>query len=264
MKLRVLSLFDGISCAQEALRRLGYDVWYYASEIEEYAMQITKKNFPNTIFVGDVRNVGGELPMVPIIDEGPIDLLIGGSPCQDLSVAKQNRQGLAGSRSGLFYEYVRILKKLKPRWFVLENVASMTRESRDTITKEMGVEPVMIDAALVSAQSRKRLFWTNIPGVKQPEDRGIYLRDIILDGYHPDEKAKTITASYSKGPYIKNLGTHRERTMIFSKPVRIGKVHGTTGGIGSRIYSIDGKRRTKSARRGRRSEDWAICFSRCI
>ena len=107
-----------------------------------------------------------------------IDLLIGGSPCQDLSIAGK-RAGLAGARSGLFYEYVRILKEVKPKYFVLENVASMPKEAKEIITKELGVEPIMINAALVSAQSRKRLFWTNIPGITQPADKGILLKDIL-------------------------------------------------------------------------------------
>lgn len=108
-----------------------------------------------------------------------MDLLIGGSPCQDLSIAKTNREGLAGKRSGLFYEYLRILREVKPKYFVLENVASMPKEARETISQELGVEPIMINAALVSAQSRKRYFWTNIPSVALPKDQGILLKDIL-------------------------------------------------------------------------------------
>ncbi len=110
------------------------------------------------------------------------DLLIGGSPCQDLSIAKKNRKGLDGERSGLFWEYVRILKELQPKYFILENVASMPKEAKSIITEALGVEPIMIDAALVSAQRRKRLFWTNIPNVIQPEDREIFLKDILETG----------------------------------------------------------------------------------
>jgi DNA (cytosine-5)-methyltransferase 3A len=169
--MNVLSLFDGISCARVALGDRVAS--YYASEIEPNAMKIAKKNFPDTIHVGDVRSITKE--SIPV----QIDLLIGGSPCQDLSIAKQNRKGLEGERSGLFNEYVRIKHELNPRWFVLENVASMSKKDRDIITSILGVEPIMIDASLVSAQSRKRLFWTNIPNVTQPKDREIMLKDIL-------------------------------------------------------------------------------------
>lgn len=235
--MKVLSLFDGISCARVALGRRGIvPELYLASEIDPHAVAITMRNWPKTVQLGDIRNVHWDPAL-----QGELDLLIGGSPCQDLSVAKQGRKGLEGDRSKLFYEYVRILKEARPKWWILENVASMNRENRDAITKIMGVEPIMIDAALVSAQSRKRLFWTNIPGITQPEDRGILLKDIIVDGYAMTDKARTLTASYQKGPCIGNLGTHRERTMVALKPIRIGKREGSKGGISTRIYSIEGK-----------------------
>ncbi len=192
--LKVLSLFDGISCAHVALDRLGYKPKYYASEVDKWAIEATRRNWPDTLELGDVRGVNarGEWANergTGIFDLVGLDLLIGGSPCQDLSVAKHGREGLKGARSGLFYEYLRLKRELRPRYFVLENVASMPREARDEITKEMGVEPIMINAALVSAQNRKRLFWTNIPGVTQPEDRGIYLRDILEDAPPPRQGA---------------------------------------------------------------------------
>jgi DNA (cytosine-5)-methyltransferase 3A len=173
--MKVLSLFDGISVARLALQKNGiYVENYYASEVDEYAIKIARKNFPTTVQLGDVRAIS------PISrhELNDIDLLIGGSPCQDLSIAKHERKGLEGDRSGLFWEYVRILKEVKPKWFVLENVNSMPKEVKELITKTLGVEPIMIDAALVSAQNRKRLFWTNIT-VEQPADRGIVLKDII-------------------------------------------------------------------------------------
>ena len=177
--MKILSLFDGISVAQQALKELGIECSYYASEIDKYAISITQKNFPKTIQLGDVKEltiknrwkIGGI---------GEIDLLIGGSPCQDLSIAKKNRQGLDGARSGLFWEYVRILEEVKPKYFVLENVNSMPKEAKQTITEALGVDPIMINAALVSAQNRKRLFWTNIPNVTQPEDRNISLQDMLM------------------------------------------------------------------------------------
>lgn len=172
--MKVLSLFDGISCARVALDRLDRKVQYFASEVDESAMKISVHNWPDIIQLGNVCKVDCTIPALR-----GLDLLIGGSPCQDLSRENTKRKGLSGARSGLFYEYLRILKESKPRYFVLENVASMAAESRDIITKEMGVEPIMIDAALVSAQVRRRYFWTNIPGVIQPADRGIYLKDVL-------------------------------------------------------------------------------------
>lgn len=177
--MKVLSLFDGVSCARLALEKASISVEkYYSSEVDKYAIKVTQANRPDTIQLGDVREVknhwGALLNMHP-----DIDLLIGGSPCQDLSIAGKDRKGLDGERSGLFWEYVRILNEVKPKYFILENVASMPREAKQVITEALGVEPIMINAALVSAQNRKRLFWTNIPGVTQPEDRRIYLKDVL-------------------------------------------------------------------------------------
>jgi DNA (cytosine-5)-methyltransferase 3A len=194
--LKVLSLFDGISCGRVALERSGFNVDYYASEIDKHAIEISDKH-GYSVRLGDVRSVG----YIP-----KVDLLIGGSPCQDLSIAKKDRKGLDGDRSGLFWEYVRVLRLCKPKWFILENVASMPKADRDIITREMGVEPIMIDASLVSAQSRKRLFWTNIPVVGLPPDRGIRVKDIL----EPDvECPKTSAFTPSKKQFTdttKKLG----------------------------------------------------------
>ena len=170
--INVLSLFDGMSCGQMALNKLGvkYDS-YYASEIDKFAIGITKKNYPNTIHLGDVRDVKG-------VDLPKIDLLFGGSPCQSFSNAG-NGKGFEGS-SGIFWEYVRVLREVKPKYFMLENV-KMKKEWQDIITKELGVEPIAINSSLLSGQNRPRLYWTNIPGVEIPEDKGIKLRDILED-----------------------------------------------------------------------------------
>ena len=170
--INILSLFDGMSCGQIAINKLGikYDN-YFASEIDKFAIEVTKKNYPNTIHLGDVRDVKCEnLPQ--------IDLLIGGSPCQSFSNAGKG-EGFEGS-SGIFWEYVRILKEVKPKYFMLENV-KMKKEWQDVITKELGVEPIAINSSLLSGQNRPRLYWTNIPGVEQPEDKGIKLSDILED-----------------------------------------------------------------------------------
>lgn len=172
-----------------------------------------------------------------------IDLLIGGSPCQDLSIAKSGRQGLAGARSGLFFEYVRLLKEVKPKYFILENVASMSKEAKAQITEIMGVEPIMIDAALVSAQQRKRLFWTNIPGVTQPEDRGILLKHILESGEVDRDKAYCIDAHYYKGTSWKQYIEKRKRQLV--KLGVIGK-----DSMGTRVYDANGKSKTLSANGG--------------
>lgn len=178
--MKVLSLFDGISCARVALDRAGITVEvYYASEIDKYAEQISRKNWGDIIHFGSVTDVSGLTNTDKPFYAGSIDIMIGGSPCQDLSIAKKNRKGLDGERSGLFWEYVRILNEIKPKYFILENVASMPKEAKELISKTLGVEPIMINAALVSAQNRKRLFWTNIPNVTLPEDKGILLKDIL-------------------------------------------------------------------------------------
>jgi len=204
----VLSLFDGISCAYVALKKAGFNVsTYYSSEIDPHAMEISKKRHKDIIQVGNIK-------YLTTVNMKPIDLLIGGSPCQDLSIAKKGRQGLKGDRSGLFYEYVRILKEAKPKYFILENVASMPKEARDEISKELGVEPIMINAALVSAQNRKRLFWTNIPAVQLPEDQGIYLKDIIVGGSVDREKSHCIDANYHKGASWEQYKTKGRRQLV--------------------------------------------------
>ncbi len=199
----VLSLFDWISCARLALDRAWLSVdTYFASEIDKYAIQIASKNYKNYINLWDVRWIKeGKLLYSECYDgeyydeyyywDLPIDLLIWWSPCQDLSIAKKNRKWLDGERSSLFWEYVRILKETEPKYFVLENVASMSKKSKAIITNtllEIYPDTVchMINASLVSAQNRKRLFRTNIQGIEQPQDRGILLKDILEE--EVDEK----------------------------------------------------------------------------
>lgn len=169
--MNILSLFDGISCAQLALQRSKLKVkTYFASEIDQYATHITQSHFPRTIQLGDVRTIKAEsLPK--------IDLLIGGSPCQGFSRAGKELN-FSDSRSQLFFEYVRLLREVKPTYFILENV-KMRNEWISIISEHIGVEPILIDSNLVSAQNRKRLYWTNIPGVTQPEDRKIDLSSVI-------------------------------------------------------------------------------------
>ena len=159
-----------MSCGQIALNRAGISYGkYYASEIDKNAIKVTQHNYPETIQLGNVTEIkGADLPQ--------IDLLIGGSPCQSFSNAG-NGTGFDG-KSGLFYEYVRLLKECNPKYFLLENV-KMKKEWQNIISKELCCEPIKINSNLVSAQNRERLYWTNIPNVIQPEDRGVFIEDIL-------------------------------------------------------------------------------------
>ena len=181
--MKVLSLFDGISCGMVALERAGIPVErYVAYEIEPNAIKVSKKNYPQIEHCGDVTTAD--------FSEYN-DVLIGGSPCQDLSNYKYDRgdvKGLEGSQSNLFYQYVRALYESKPKYFLLENVASMEQKWADVISSELGVQPIKINSAKVCAAERNRQYWTNIPGVTQPEDKGIMLKDIVLPAAEVPEK----------------------------------------------------------------------------
>jgi DNA (cytosine-5)-methyltransferase 3A len=183
-QINVLSLFDGISAGQLALQRVGIEVDnYYASEIDKYAIQITQNNFSNTIQLGSITYWNKW-----DIDFSKIDMVIGGSPCQGFSFAGK-QLNFEDNRSKLFFDFVNILNNIRvlnPNVkFLLENVR-MKKEYQDVISKYMGVEPIVINSNLVSAQNRPRLYWTNIQNVTQPEDKGIILKDIIFD--EVDEK----------------------------------------------------------------------------
>lgn len=184
--MNVLSLFDGMSCGQIALDRIGKTVDnYYASEIDKYAIEITQKNYPNTTQIGSVVGVKG-------VDLPKIKLLYGGSPCQNLSQAVINNikhnKGLQGEKSSLFYEYLRVLTETNPKYFLLENVGGMSNENRDLISDAMGVNAIMIDSNLLSAQDRRRYYWTNIPFERNIKDLGIVLEDIVQDAEEVDDE----------------------------------------------------------------------------
>ena len=243
----VLSVFDGMSCGRVALDELNIPVkQYYASEIDPYAMTVAQNNYLDTIQLGDVTKVDGHL--LP-----KIDLLIGGSPCQGFSFAGK-QLNFEDPRSKLFFEFVRLLKECKPKFFFLENVR-MKKEYQDVISSYLGVEPVLLNSALVSAQNRQRLYWTNIPGYTPPEDRGILLKDIVhehtdfeplseagtaymLTGStkwaggskhrleenldYPDEKAHTLCANMYKGvPLNRYYETLNEFIVPFDKTLQI-------------------------------------------
>lgn len=180
--MRVLSLFDGICCGHLALERAGIKIDSYdAYEIEKSAIKATQANFPDVVHHGDVTKEDFTKY------KGKIDLLIGGSPCTQLSMAG-NGQGLKGAQSKLFYDYARALEEAQPKYFLLENVI-MKKEWEDIITNILGVEPIEINSSLVSAQNRRRLYWTNIPNVILPKDKNITLEDILEDIEFPNPAA---------------------------------------------------------------------------
>jgi len=177
----VLSLFDGISCGQIALQRanIAYDR-YFASEINKQSIKVTQRNYPETIQIGDVQKVSYKDGI--LITEkgkfhvGKIDLLIAGSPCQGFSKAGKELN-FKDERSKLYFEFLRILKETRPKYFLLENV-KMKSDYSDIITRDLGVKPILINSRLVSAQDRKRLYWTNIKNVQQPNDKNVSFQDI--------------------------------------------------------------------------------------
>lgn len=206
--MKVLSLFDGMSCGRIALERAGIPVKaYYASEIDKYARIVSEKNYPDIIRLGDVTKWREWKIPRP-------DMIIGGSPCQGFSFAGKGLN-FEDPRSKLFFTFADIVKHYKPRYFLLENV-KMKKEHQKVITDILGVEPVEINSALVSAQNRKRLYWTNIPGVTQPEDRGLFLRDIIEDATTEREKAFCLDANYHKGATVEQYQNKSRRQLVKS------------------------------------------------
>jgi len=259
--MNVLSLFDGISVARQAFHNADMPInKYYCCEIDKYAIQVSKKNWKDNIHLGSVVDFSNTS-----LD---IDFLIGGSPCQDLSIAKKGRKGLDGDRSGLFWEYVRIKDLIKPKYFILENVASMPQKDKDIITEAMGVEPIMFNASLVSAQCRKRLFWTNIK-FNLPEDKGILVKHILQDDAEVDErmitKEKIFTKTAQTGRnetkklgFIDNIDHQANRVYDIngklpalnaicnsrvndtSKTIKLGNI-GNSNAQANRVYSVEGK-----------------------
>ena len=257
--MKVLSLFDGISCGMLALQRAGIPVEeYHAFEIDRYAIQVSEKNYPDIIQNGDVFD--GDFT-----EFKGYDLLLGGSPCTYWSIAKKGRETTSdGMGFKLFMEYVRALRESECKYFLYENNYSIHQNIKDEISKHLGVQPIMINSALVSAQNRKRCYWTNIPNVTQPDDLGIMLADVLENGISWQDKSYCMTSSYN-GAVLYNTLERKQRTMVavpvdtvngkldtppdtYCFPVRIGQYG--KGGQGQRIYSVRGKSVTLSANGG--------------
>ena len=232
--MNILSLFDGMSCGRIALDRLGIKVDnYYASEIDKYAMQVSAANYPDIIQVGDITEL--DLSTLP-----KIDLIMGGSPCQGFSFAGK-QLAFDDPRSALFFEFVRCVKELKPKYFLLENVR-MKKEYLDVISEYMGVEPIMINSALVSAQNRVRYYWTNIPGIEQPEQRGIVLRDILETNTSNEYLAGENLQKNYKGGNQLNPNYKSQANTIHNTEGKSGTIcAGTHGYANGYVADVDSK-----------------------
>jgi site-specific DNA-cytosine methylase len=289
--VKVLSLFDGISCGRIALERAGIEVdKYYASEIDKYATKISEANYPDIIRLGDVtkwREWDIEKP----------DLLIAGFPCQSWSVAGRQK-GDNDPRGALVHDLIDIWKHYDPKYFMFENV-KMKKSFIEYVNSLFGVEPIEINSALVSAQNRRRLYWTNIPNVTQPVDRGLLLKDIIEDGmpcatYNRKdgatkaiEKAHCISASdwrglnrnqnqtavvdrdksycidanYFKGGNLKSYFEKHRRQLVFSKDglCHVGDADLKGNESIKRVYHVDGKNPTLTTMGGGHREPKILC-----
>jgi DNA-cytosine methyltransferase len=254
--MNVLSLFDGMSCGMIALDRLGIKVDnYYASEIDKYAMQVSAANYPEIIQVGDITKL--DLSTLP-----KIDLVMGGSPCQGFSFAGK-QLAFDDPRSALFFEFVKCVEALKPKYFLLENV-KMKKEYLDIISEYMGVEPIFIQSSLVSAQSRQRYYWTNIPNVTPPEERGIVLRDILEDQvgsehYVGDNMQKNYNGGNQLNPNYKS-----QANTIHNEDKKSGTIcagtHGYANGyVGDKHKPV--KHTERNARHLKQLDDKSLCMT---
>jgi DNA-cytosine methyltransferase len=233
--MNVLSLFDGMACGLQALKQAGVKVDnYFASEIDKHAIFIAKKNHPEIIHIGDVTKVetnNGKL----LVDnkEYTIDLIIGGSPCQGFSFAGK-QLNFDDPRSKLFFKYLELKNELKPKFFLLENV-KMKKEYENKITELLGVEPVVINSALLSAQNRVRLYWANFP-ITQPEDKKILLKDIIITDLVDRDKSFCIDANYFKGTNPKQyFEKHRRQAVFEETPLNYSSSGRGNGVVESRV-----------------------------
>ena len=238
--MKILSLFDGVSCGRVALERAEIKVTeYWASEIEEKPKEISHKNYPDIIQLGDITQITKN--NLHNYENWKVDLIMGGSPCQSFSNAG-NRQGFNG-KSGLFYEFARLVNELKPKYFILENV-KMKQEWQDVISQELGVKPIEINSSLVSGQNRKRLFWVGKLNngvyeqveIPQPEDKEIYLEDILEEQvdekyYLTESQIKTINRNFgSKGKTINLDGNSLVEKITYPSRInqKFGKIKSPT------------------------------------
>lgn len=272
--LRVLSLFDGISCGQVALQRAGLPVEiYYASEIEKASIQVTQHNFPNTVQLGDVTKIDFTKYA------GQIDLLMGGSPCQDLSIAGA-RKGLDGERSGLFFKYLEALRIIKPKYFLLENNVGMPQEAYEKISELMGCYPVEINSARVSAQERRRFYWTNIGpkhydlfgfptcAIPQPADKKILLKDIlessVPENYFYKFELENVDMTKQTCATLKAGWDYDMQKRVFNPAFKVGTLTCCTGGNLQKKVYVDGRARKLTPLEYERAQTLPDNYTSCV
>lgn len=239
----VVAPFNGISCGRVAGERVGLKFDKYVSyEIDKYANTVAKKNYPNDIYLGDVFEADFK-------KYKGADLLLGGSPCTYWSIAKQGRETTSeGFGFELFKQYVRCLEETQAKYFLYENNYSIHQNIKDEISRYLGVQPIMINSSLVSAQNRKRCYWTNIPGVEQPKDKGIMLNSILEN--EVDEKYYIST---DKALYICNAEAKKKKILYIGSDSQ-----------GNRVYSIHGKSVTITAQGGGWGAKTGLYWFPCI
>lgn len=273
--LTVLSLFDGISCGRVALQRAGIPVAvYYASEIEKAAIQVTQHNFPSTVQLGDVTKIDFNKYA------GQIDLLMGGSPCQDLSIAGA-RKGLDGARSGLFFKYLEALRIIKPKYFLLENNVGMPQEAYEKISELMGCYPVEINSALVSAQERRRFYWTNIGpkhydlfgfptcAIPQPADKNILLKDIlepaVQENYFCKFDLENVDMSKQTCAMLKDApGYYDHQKRVFNPGFKVGTLMCCKGGNLQKKVYVSGRARKLTPLEYERAQTLPDNYTACV
>ena len=251
--MRVYSAFNGYSGANVALDRADKKVTtYLASETDNWCNAVTRYNYPKTVFIGDITKVNPN----SIKD---IDLMIGGSPCQDLSFSGKGKGLVEGKRSNLFFTWLDHLKTIKPKYFLLENV-KMKKEYENMITMALGVAPMMIPSSLVSGQKRDRLYWFNWD-CDLPKDKKIFLQDIVEDGAVDRDKSFCIDANYWKGGNLKSYFTKNRRQLVFDdhRCIQVGIADIKGYDVIKRVYAREGKSPTLTTMQGGHREPKVIC-----
>ena len=219
--MKVLSYCDGMSCGQIALNKLSIPVDdYFATEIKPSAIKVTKDNFPNTKYLGDLTLITEE----DLKKLGSIDLFISGTPCKDFSQANKVRLGLNGEKSSLFFNFVEALNIVKPKYFFFENV-KMGKEDMDTISESLGVQPVRVNSKVVSGSLRDRFYWTNIPFVGDLSDKNIKLQDVLESGWTDRDKARCLLESDSRPLSTPVKMFHRHYSTGFTTPIFLSEYH---------------------------------------
>ena len=250
--MRVYSSFDGMSCGQVALERANIPIsTYLASEVDKYAIAVTQYNYPKTVQMGDINNVNP-------YDIKDIDLMLSGSPCQDVSFSGKGKGLIEGERSNLFFKFVEHLNIIKPKYFLLENVR-MKQEYLDIISSELGVKPILVKGSLVSAQKRDRYYWCNWD-FDMPKDRNIKLKDILECGCVDRDKSYCVDANYFKGGNLKMYFEKKRRQLVFdSECFQVGVADINGHDILKRVYDREGKAPTLNSMNGGNREPKVLC-----